>query len=334
MRGTRLVGWLWLVVSFSALSGQAGVQEILGRWALHLPGGAGWLEVVQKPGYLDAEILWFGGSVVPVSNVYVDGDTLVVEQAMTTQRPAAAEGGPKRVMTRIRRVELKPQDADTLEGTASTPRGNGTGVERQTFIATRIPPLPPAPKLDRLRFGDPISLFNGKDLAGWEVISPSAGNGWSARGGALVNDPKSIGKDHTSNLRTTKAFGDFRLTMEVNVPEGSNSGVYLRGIYEVQIHDSYGKDPDSHNMGAIYSRITPVVAAEKPAGEWQTLDMTLCDRHVNVILNGKTIIDNHPLYGVTGGAMQADEAAPGPIFLQGDHGPVSYRNIVLHPIVD
>jgi hypothetical protein len=108
--------------------------------------------------------------------------------------------------------------------------------------------------------------------------------------------------------------------------------VYLRGIYEVQVMDSHGRGLDSHHMGAIYSRITPTVSAEKPAGQWQTMDITLCDRHVTVVLNGTPIIDNQPLLGCTGGALWSDEFRPGPIYLQGDHTAVSYRNIVLTPI--
>ncbi len=100
----------------------------------------------------------------------------------------------------------------------------------------------------------------------------------------------------------------------------------------MQVEDSYGKGLDSHHMGALYSRITPSVAAEKPAGEWQTMEMTLVDRHVTVVLNGKTIIDNQPALGCTGGAMWSDQFRPGPIYLQGDHGPVAYRNIVLRPV--
>ena len=118
------------------------------------------------------------------------------------------------------------------------------------------------------------------------------------------------------------------------MPEGSNSGVYLRGIYEVQVMDSYGKELDSHNMGGLYSRIAPSEAAEKPAGEWQKLDITLFKRYLTVILNGKTIIDNQPVKGVTGGALTSDQFSPGPILLQGDHGTVSYRNIVLTPITE
>jgi len=154
--------------------------------------------------------------------------------------------------------------------------------------------------------------------------------------GVLVNKPvQQKGKRRVSygNLRTMKEFEDFNLKLEVNVPGRGNSGVYLRGIYEVQVSDTYGKGLDSHNMGGIYSRITPAVASEKPAGQWQTLNMTLCDRHVTVELNGKVIIDNQPLLGCTGGALWSDEFKPGPIYLQGDHTAVSYRNIVLTPIL-
>jgi hypothetical protein len=104
-------------------------------------------------------------------------------------------------------------------------------------------------------------------------------------------------------------------------------------MYEIQVSDSYGNKLDPHNMGAVYSRICPNVSAEKPAGTWQTLDITLCDRHITVILNGITIIDNKPVYGPTGGALTSDVFAPGPIYLQGDHGTVSYRNIVITPII-
>jgi hypothetical protein len=128
-------------------------------------------------------------------------------------------------------------------------------------------------------------------------------------------------------------FEDFNLKLEVNVPENGNSGVYLRGMYEIQVADSYKKGLDPHFMGAVYSRITPSVSAEKPAGTWQSLDITLCERHITVILNGTKIIDNQPVFGPTGGALQSDVFAPGPIYLQGDHLAVQYRNMVLTPIV-
>ena len=178
-------------------------------------------------------------------------------------------------------------------------------------------------------------MFNGKDLAGWKLTNPDHTSGWNVIDGALVNDPvQPEGGPHVSfgNIRTLDEFEDFNLKIEVNVPKGSNSGVYLRGIYEVQVMDTYGRPLDSHHMGGLYARISPTVNAEKPAGEWQTFDITLCDRHVTVILNGTKIIDNQPIYGCTGGALTADEFIPGPIYLQGDHGKVSYRNIRLTPI--
>jgi hypothetical protein len=138
-------------------------------------------------------------------------------------------------------------------------------------------------------------------------------------------------KDY-GNLRTEREFGDFNLTLEVRVPKDGNSGIYLKGLYEVQVSDSFGKGLDSHNMGAVYSRITPTVSAEKPAGEWQTFDITLVDRHVTVVLNGKKIINNQPVPGITGGALTADEFKPGPIYLQGDHTGVDCRNVVLRPV--
>ena len=151
----------------------------------------------------------------------------------------------------------------------------------------------------------------------------------------MINRPtQHEGKGHVSygNLRTIREFEDFNLKFEVNVPEKSNSGIYLRGIYELQILDSYGKPLNPHNMGAIYSRITPAASVEKPAGQWQSLDVTLLDRHVTVVLNGKTIIDNKPLLGCTGGALWSDPMKPGPLYLQGNHGGASFRNIVLRPI--
>lgn len=143
------------------------------------------------------------------------------------------------------------------------------------------------------------------------------------------------GKPHKAygNLRTDREFEDFNLTLETRLSPKGNSGIYLRGIYEVQVADTFGHGLDSHNMGGVYSRITPTEAAEKPAGEWQTMDITLVNRHVTVILNGKKIIDNQPLLGCTGGALWSDVLRPGPLYLQGDHTGVEYRNIVLRPVV-
>jgi len=319
------------------VSGQTAdpVQPFLGRWALSLPGGAGWLEVRQEKGYLDADILWYGGSVVPVENVLLKDETLLITRSRKLERGKDANGKPVRVQIATEWLECSLYD-QVLVGTQYVPNNDGLGVKKTKFIGKRIPDLPSAPDLTKIKYGKPIKLFNGQDLTGWRLTNPESKNGFRAENGVLINDPVQIeGQPHINygNLRTDAVFEDFNLKLQVNIPKGNNSGVYLRGIYEVQIYDSYGLPLDSHNMGAIYSRITPTVAAEKPAGEWQDLEMILCNRHVTVILNGKKIIDNQPLKGCTGGALTADEFIPGPIYLQGDHGRVLYRNIVLTPMV-
>ncbi len=311
------------------------VTPFLGRWALDLPGGAGWLQVRQEKGYLDGDLLWYGGSVVPVDHIFLDGETLVVSRTRKLERNKDAAGKPERTHIAAEWIECSLYQ-DVLVGTRYAAANDGMSVSKTKFTGKKIPDLPAAPDLKKIKYAKPVTLFNDKDLSGWTLTSSEAKNGFKVENGVLVNDPvQTEGQPHINygNLRTTAVFEDFNLKLQVNIPKGNNSGIYLRGIYEVQVYDSYGLPLDSHNMGAIYSRITPTLAAEKPAGEWQDVDMILCDRHVTVILNGKTIIDNQPLLGCTGGALTADEFVPGPIYLQGDHGRVLYRNIVLTPII-
>jgi len=333
---------LFVVVLFAGLASARPAQDLeqaaepfLGRWSLYLPGGAGWLEVTTDKGYLDANLLWYGGSVLPVASVYLDGDALVVTRTRVAQREKDEQGEAVRSHILTHLITLH-RSADRLIGESREPNNSGMGVNVARFWGEKIPPLPPAPDLSKVKFGRPITLFNGRDLSGWELTDASRKNGFVVVDGALVNDPvqPETGRHlRYGNIRTVDEFEDFNLKLQVRVPKGNNSGIYLRGIYEVQVLDSYGLELDSHHMGAIYSRITPSTAAERPAGEWQDLDITLCDRHATVILNGTLIIDNEPLLGVTGGALSADQFSPGPIYLQGDHGHVSYRNIVLTPIL-
>ncbi len=312
-------------------------EAFLGRWALTIPGGgAGWLEIKKEKGYYDGAILWGGGSVVPVSSVVISDDTLIVTRTSNVERKDAA-GKVVRTQQFTEALTAKLGEGDTLKLTRVAPKLNGTGYDSAEFSGRRIPALPPRPDLAKVKFGAPVALFNGKDLAGWKAKETNLESAWSVEDGLLTNRPPKHepGKPakRTANLRTEREFEDFNLTLEVNVPAGSNSGVYLRGIYEIQVVDSFGKALNPHNMGALYSRITPAVAAEKKAGEWQTMDITLVDRHVTVVLNGTKIIDNQPALGCTGGAMWSDEFRPGPLYLQGDHGEVRYRNIVLKPVV-
>jgi len=306
---------------------------IIGRWALTISNNAannaGWLEVKRENGALVGSMLWGGGSVLTLS------DLTIADGKLTAKRPRgpATKGKAQEILDTVTATAA----GDTIAGTLEARGGGKKGNSKTAFAGTRIPPLPPRPNLAKVKFGEPIALFNGRDLTGWRSKDPSLRSAWRVENGALVNavPKRAPGQEHerTANLRTERDFEDFNLKLEVSVPAESNSGVYLRGIYEIQVFDSYGKPLDPHNMGALYSRITPRVAAEKPAGEWQTLDITLVDRHLTVILNGTNIIDNQPVLGCTGGAMWSDESRPGPIYLQGDHGAVSYRNLVLRPVV-
>lgn len=298
-------------------------NPFVGRWALTIPGGgAGWLGVEEKDGVLSSSILWGGGSVVPTTSTQVEGAKLFVRREQKNK-----EG---KVTTE---TIIATADGSALKLTTSKKNAEGKEVGKPAeFAGKRIADIPAKPDLAKVKFGDPIQLMNGKDLTGWRLLK-EADNGWSVVDGVLQNRVVKAKDKHFGNLRTDAEFEDFNLKTEVRTQEGSNSGIYLRGIYEVQIMESFGKPLDSHHMGALYSRITPSVKAEKPIGEWQTLDITLVDRHLTVILNGKAIIDNQPVLGCTGGAMTSDEFKPGPLYLQGDHTNVDYRNMVLRPVV-
>ncbi len=315
---------------FAILTAAAADKAFVGDWALTIPGGAaGWLGVDQSGDQLKASMLWGWGSVFPLDTAKMEGNDLVLTRKQTVERKNA-EG--KRVKTSITETITCSVDGDTIKLTSAKPKENGEGEEKSEFSGKREPPMPPAPNLKAVRYQKPIRLFNGQDLSGWRLTDPNAVNGWSVKNGLLVNNPvQEEGKPHKNygNLRTDAEFGDFNLKLEVRVSKGQNSGVYLRGIYEIQVADTYGRGLDPHNMGAVYSRITPTVNAEKPNGEWQTMDITLLDRHVTVVLNGKRIIDNQPVRGCTGGALWSDVTRPGPIYLQGDHTGIEYRNLVL-----
>jgi hypothetical protein len=307
----------------------ADADPYVGRWALTLPGGgAGWLGVEQQDGgALKGSLLWGGGSVMPVAETKVENGALVVVRKHNRKK----DGKDVQDIETI----TATRDGDTLKLTTRKVNDEGKEVNKADFAGKKIPALPPRPDLSKLTFGAPVPLLNGRDMAGWKVMNEKAPNCWSVADGMLSN--RVMGPDgqkrHGTNIRTEAEFEDFNLKTEVRMQPGGNSGIYLRGIYEVQMADTYGKPLDPHNMGALYSRITPAVAAEKPAGEWQTVDITLASRHLTVILNGKTIIDNQPVLGCTGGALTSDEFKPGPIYLQGDHTDVDYRNMVLTPIL-
>jgi hypothetical protein len=180
-----------------------------------------------------------------------------------------------------------------------------------------------APSLEREEppiWGSPINLLT-KNMDRW--IIPE-NNKFKMVDGVLVNPEKG------GNLVTNQKFDDFKLSVEFRYPEGSNSGIYLRGRYELQIEDSKGR-ADDVSIGGIYGFIAPAVNAAKEPGEWQTYEITLVGRHVTVVHNGIEVIANRPIPGITGGSLDSKEGEPGPIIIQGDHGPVEFRKFQITP---
>ena len=310
---------------------------VYGSWALKLPYpemNAGHLILGKDAdGKATALLLWRWGSPMPMDV------TAVGVKSFTIQRPFSKPKGKEndKAAWRAMRI-LGLAKGDVLEATFYTVDGNGKVVDKPSDLTgKRNPPIGPAPDLAKAEYGQPINLLSGT-IADFELMGTGKLNGWTLKDGVLSNrierDKNGKSTHKNGNLRTKRAdFFDFNLKYEVRVLPGCNSGVYLRGIYEIQVLDSFGKPVDMHNMAAYYGRVTPKVAAEKPANEWQTVDVTLYKRHLTVILNGVKIIDQAPVVGITGGAMTADEFVPGPLYIQGDHSDADFRNMVLTPIV-
>lgn len=150
-------------------------------------------------------------------------------------------------------------------------------------------------------------------------------NRFEIKDGYLVNTAAG------GNLVTKETFDDFKLHVEFRYPEGSNSGIYLRGRYEVQIEDNRRREANKLAIGGVYGFIEPSVFAARGAGEWQTYDITLVGRIVTIVLNGIEVISKRSIPGITGGALDSHEGEPGPIMIQGDHGPVEFRKITITP---
>ncbi len=205
---------------------------------------------------------------------------------------------------------------DSISGTISYANG-----QKSAFRGARAPSLVRAAAPV---WGAPVKLLNGKDLTGWTTLGEGK-NQWEVVGGVLRN--KASGTD----LVTERTFTDFKLHVEFRYPKGSNSGVYLRGRYEVQVEDTQGNEPKIDGIGAVYGHLIPNELAALGPDTWQSYDITLIGRRVTIVLNGKTIIADQVIPGITGGALDSDEGKAGPLFLQGDHGPVEYRNIVVTP---
>ncbi len=283
---------------------QAG-NPFLGRWDIVVTAGSqtypDWLEVTEKDGAAQARVQPRTGSVHPVKVIALEGTRLTLQ---------LAAANAKRTET--------TWELNWAGGKVSGTEKHGTEAFGQ-LAGVKAPELKrPEPKA----WTNPEPLFNGKDLTGW-VPDDASKNHWEAQAGVLVN------VEHGANLQTTRKFDDFKLHIELNCPDGGNSGIYLRGRYEIQV--AYEKAPDSfHSMGSVYGMIAPSVELPRKPGEWETLDATLVGRWLTLVRNGVTVIDHQEIAGFTGGALDANEAEPGPFYIQGDHtGGMKYRNITI-----
>ncbi len=304
-------------------------KELLGDWSLIIESGeAGWMSIAEKGGRPEVAMMVNVGTIRPLKGVEVKDGKIHIP--LKTFR----KGGRNGPITKQTRAVVWSESGE-LKGEIFTSIPDGRAEERDPFSANPIPPMPPKPDLSKATWGKPITLFNGKDLTGWRLRRPEKLNGWSVKGGLMVNDTPKTDFSATGaygNLRTDAVFDDFKLHIEFLVGKDRNSGIYLRGMYEAQVVDRDSRMQGLQGVGAIFGRIAPSKNAGLEGGKWQTYDLTLVDRHLTVVLNGEKVIDNQPVPGPTAGAMHTDPMAPGPIYLQGDHTTVKYRHIVLTPV--
>ena len=298
-------------------------DPFLGRWSLTSTGEqpvyVGWLEVSREAGQLTARFSNRGGSPAPVASVQILNGELVFQ-------PAAGRRGP----SAEHRARVQ---GEKLMG--STTSGDRT-IE---FVGVRPPKWPAADASAPHKFAPPIELFDGKSMDAWDVQIKDRPIKWVVEDGAMTNTPP-----QANNLVSKQKFQDFKIHAEYKLdqrgvsrsgqPVKGNSGIYLRGRYELQVLDDFGDKPFERGHMSVYGWHTPTTNASKPAGEWQTMEATVVGNRVTVVLNGQKVQDNVTLEAITGGALDANESEPGPIVLQGDHEKVWYRKVTVTPITD
>jgi hypothetical protein len=319
MRG-KMLGLLCLYLIFLSVVVSTGKAQkaspIIGRWDLTVQGAdapyTSWLEVTDAGGKLQGRFVGRFGSARPIKQIeFNDGK-------LKFSLPPQYENMKVDLVFEGKLVGAKFEGSTNGEDGA-TLKWSGA---RAPALNTKAEP----------KWGAPVQLFNGKDLTGWKLRSEKGKGCWSVEDGEMTNSQGCV------DIITEQNFHDFKLSLEFKLADPqanggrpSNSGVYLRGRYETQIEDNYGKEPESHGMGGLYGFLTPKVNASKKAGEWQKYEITLIGRRLTVTLNGQTVIDKEEIPGITGGALDSAEEKPGPIMLQGDHGKIWFRNIVLTP---
>lgn len=281
-------------------------RMITGRWdaivRLRDRDYASWFEIVDNEG-LSGRFVGIEGNARPMTEITFDQGELYF------RLPPQYEKREEDLVFRGTLVDGR------ITGKTNDDEGN-----RVEFSAERAPKL----EFRAVKWSDPIKLI-GEDLSNWGLRFSDTPSGWQVKDGVISNTPPSV------DLVTKDKYTDFKLYAEWRVPEKGNSGIYLRGRYEVQILDDHERTLGDRSTGSIYGYLTPKKKMSKTAGEWNTYEITLIGRWVTIVFNGETIIDKEEIPGLTGGALDSKEGEPGPIMLQGDHRAVEYRNLVLTP---
>jgi len=286
---------------------QPASNPFVGRWDITVTSPNGtypdWMEVTDDGGSLAARVQPRGGSVHPAAAVKMDAGHLFVTVS-------AASGNRPEVTWDL------TINGDQISGAQK--RGDANIGQ---LLGVRAPAMHRTPPKS---WGPAVSIFDGRDLTGWEPDNAGP-NHWVARDGVLLNE------SHGANLKTTRKFDDFKLHVEFNCPDGGNSGIYLRGRYEIQVeYEKEGTEDKFHSMGAVYGMVPVTADLPRRPGQWESFDVTLVGRNVTIVRDGVKIIDNQEIAGITGGALDANEDQPGPFYIQGDHtGGMMYRNITV-----
>ena len=301
-----------LAISVAGAIAQPLAKAMLGPWDITITTPAAelpsWIEVSEDQGSPKIVMVGITDHATPLKTASVKGTDIEFVS------PKGEEGFPADMTFKGRLA------SGHLTGTVAGPAG--------TVWQWKGVPAPALKRVSPPIWGKPISLFNGKDLTGWVPRNPGQGGAWKAENGELVKD------GNGSDLLNTQKFQDFKLHIEFNCGANANSGVFLRGRYEVQVETESAKEPNSHHTGGVYGFLDPVPEQPRKSDVWQTFDITLVGRTVTVVQNGITVIDHKEIPGITGGALDSHEALPGPIYLQASEvGRVSYRNILITPAI-
>jgi hypothetical protein len=356
----KVTAFALLVGASAVLMGQQ--NPFVGRWNLK---GTGpdtdkvyWLEVTQNGDKLEGRFLNRSAHATPLGWVRMEGNELVFQYGRgegTPESPVEACGPIYRARMENGKLigrhtpapcNLPPRGrANAPAAAAATPAPAATppatppatakppappAAEIQ-WVGTRQPTFPPSNANGKHTFGQPVVLVGpGASLDLWTGQTAQRTGGWKLENGMLTNEPGNT----TFNPVSKQKFKDFKIETEFNLDEGQNSGLYLRGRYELQLALGQGNPLTQGRQGlvSIYGWKAADVYAGKPAGEWQTLEAIVVGNRLTATLNGKKVHDNAVLPAMTGGALDNDELEPGPIMIQGDHSKVSFRKMVVTPI--